>query len=150
MSGRSVVPAIKTKMKAKRSPAAPEREGHRAFVAAIGRLVRLARAKRGMTRRQLAQASGASERYLAQIEGGEGNPSVIILASIARALDVPIVELLPRSNGRTPAMANILDILGRVPLAELPALAELIESRAGQGAAVDRARRIALIGLRGA
>jgi XRE family aerobic/anaerobic benzoate catabolism transcriptional regulator len=144
------VPAIKTKMKAKRSPAAPEREGHRAFVAAIGRLVRLARAKRGMTRRQLAQASGASERYLAQIEGGEGNPSVIMLASIAQALDVPIIELLPRSNGRTAAMAQILDVLARTPRAELPALAELIESRAARGAAIDRGRRIALVGLRGA
>ena len=144
------MPAIKTKMKAKRSPAAPEREGHRAFVAAIGRLVRLARAKRGMTRRQLAQASGASERYLAQIEGGEGNPSVIMLASIAQALDVPIIELLPRSNGRTAAMAQILDVLARTPRAELPALAELIESRAARGAAIDRGRRIALVGLRGA
>ena len=44
--------------------------------AEVGRLVRLARAKRGMTRRQLAQGSGASERYLAQIESGQGNPSV--------------------------------------------------------------------------
>src|SRR5438132_14277686 len=103
---------------------APERADS-ALAGDIGRLVRLGRAKRGMTRRQLAQASGASERYLAQIEGGQGNPSVIILASIARALDVPIVELLPRSNGRTAAMARILDVLGRVPLAELPALAEL-------------------------
>src|SRR6516165_11283961 len=103
-----------------------------AVSAAVGRLVRLSRAKRGMTRRQLAQASGASERYLAQIEGGQGNPSVIILASIARALDVPIIELLPRSNGRTAAMAHILDVLGRVPVAELPALTELIERRAGQ------------------
>src|SRR5262247_901797 len=145
-----VVPAIKAKTKAKRPPAAPEREDHRAFVAAIGRVVRLSRAKRGMTRRQLAQASGASERYLAQIEGGQGNPSVIILASIARALDVPIIELIPRSNGRTAAMAQILDVLGRVPVAELPALAELIERRAGGDAAVDRGRRIALIGLRGA
>ncbi len=144
------MPAVKTKMKAKRFPAAPEREGHRAFVAAIGRLVRLARAKRGMTRRQLAQASGASERYLAQIEGGEGNPSVIMLASIAQALDVPIIELLPRSNGRTAAMAQILDVLARTPRAELPALAELIESRAARGAAIDRGRRIALVGLRGA
>ncbi len=70
-----------------------------AFAAAVGRLVRLARAKRGMTRRQLAQESGASERYLAQIESGQGNPSVIILKSIAEALDVPIIELLPRTNG---------------------------------------------------
>ena len=60
------------------------------FAAAVGRLVRLARAKRGMTRRQLAQESGASERYLAQIEGGQGNPSVIMLKGIAEALDVPI------------------------------------------------------------
>src|ERR671930_79099 len=143
-----VVPVIKDKMK--RSDAALQRDSERGFVAAIGQLVRLSRAKRGITRRQLAEASGASERYLAQIEGGQGNPSVIILASIARALDVPTVELLPRSNGRTAAMAHILDVLGRVPLAELPALAELIESRAGQDAAVDRGRRIALVGLRGA
>jgi len=144
------VPTIKAKTNAKRPPAAPEREDHRAFVAAIGRLVRLSRAKRGMTRRQLAQASGASERYLAQIEGGEGNPSVIMLASIAQALDVPIIELLPRSNGRTAAMAQILDVLARTPRAELPALAELIESRAARSAAIDRGRRIALVGLRGA
>jgi len=109
------VPTIKTKTSVKRPAAAPEREDHRAFVAAVGRLVRLARAKRGMTRRQLAHASGASERYLAQIEGGAGNPSVIMLASIAHALDVPIIELLPRSNGRSAAMAQILDVLARTP-----------------------------------
>ena len=50
--------------------------GTDAFAAAIGALVRSARAKRGMTRRQLAEQSGASERYLAQIESGQGNPSV--------------------------------------------------------------------------
>ena len=133
-----------------RAPGVPQREDHHAFIAAIGRLVRLSRAKRGMTRRQLAHASGASERYLAQIEGGQGNPSVIILASIARALDVPIIELIPRSNGRTAAMAQILDVLGRVPVAELPEIADLLERRAGQDAAADRGRRIALVGLRGA
>ena len=145
-----VVPVIRAKVPDKRSAAALQRDDQRALVAAIGRLVRLSRAKRGMTRRQLAQASGASERYLAQIEGGEGNPSVIMLASIAQALDVPIIELLPRSNGRTAAMAQILDVLARTPRAELPALAELIESRAARGAAIDRGRRIALVGLRGA
>ena len=50
-----------------------------AFAAAIGGIVRTSRAKRGMTRRQLAEQSGTSERYLAQIEGGQGNPSVIVL-----------------------------------------------------------------------
>jgi XRE family aerobic/anaerobic benzoate catabolism transcriptional regulator len=120
------------------------------FVTGIGRLVRLSRAKRGMTRRQLAQESGASERYLAQIESGQGNPSVLILKSIAQALDVPIIELLPRANGRPAAMTHVLDVLARTPVAELPALAELIESHAARHVAADRARRIALVGLRGA
>ena len=140
----------KPKRTEQRAPGVPQREDHHAFIAAIGRLVRLSRAKRGMTRRQLAQASGASERYLAQIEGGQGNPSVIILASIARALDVPIIELIPRSNGHTATMAQILDVLGRVPVAELAEIADLLERRAGPNAAADRGRHIALVGLRGA
>src|SRR5258705_9072647 len=145
------VPDLKATSKlsdARRSEA--EHPEHDIFVTGIGRLVRLARAKRGMTRRQLAQESGASERYLAQIESGQGNPSVLILKSIAQALDVPIIELLPRANGRPAAMTHVLDVLARTPVAELPALAELIESHATRHVAADRARRIALVGLRGA
>src|SRR5262249_38877128 len=119
-----------------------------AFGAEIGRLVRLGRAKRGMTRRQLAQGSGASERYLAQIESGAGNPSIIVLRSIADALDVPIVELLPSNAGRPAAFAHILDLLTRVPAEELASIADMIERRADPSA--DRGRRIALVGLRGA
>jgi XRE family aerobic/anaerobic benzoate catabolism transcriptional regulator len=123
---------------------------HDGFAAGIGRLVRLSRAKRGMTRRQLAHGSGASERYLAQIESGQGNPSIIMLQSIAQALDLPIGELLPRACGRSGAMTQILDLLGRLPQSELPAIAELIERRADAGVAPERGRRIALVGLRGA
>jgi XRE family transcriptional regulator, aerobic/anaerobic benzoate catabolism transcriptional regulator len=144
------VPGIKAKSTGGERAPDPEHFDQQAFAAAVGRLVRIARAKRGMTRRQLAQGSGASERYLAQIESGQGNPSVIILKSIAEALDVPIIELIPRTNGRTAAMTHILDLLGRMPLSELPAVAELIERRAARDAAADRGRRIALVGLRGA
>src|SRR3979490_3332982 len=123
-----VVPAgmEKSKRGDARKPEAEPPE-HAVFVTGIGRLVRLWRAKLGMTRRQLAQESGAAERYLAQIESGQGNPSVIILRSIAQALDVPIIELLPRANGRPAAMSHILDVLARLPPSELPAIAELIE-----------------------
>ena len=144
------MPGIKAKSTGGERAPDPEHFDQQAFAAAVGRLVRLARAKRGMTRRQLAQGSGASERYLAQIESGQGNPSVIMLRSIAEALDVPIIELIPRTNGRTAAMTHILDLLGRMPLSELPAVAELIERRAARDAATDRGRRIALVGLRGA
>jgi XRE family transcriptional regulator, aerobic/anaerobic benzoate catabolism transcriptional regulator len=124
--------------------------GQDAFAAEVGRLLRLARAKRGMTRRQLAHDSGISERYLAQIESGQGNPSVIILRSIAQALEAPIVELLPHSEQHSAAMSQVLDLLARVSPSELPALAELIAGRVGRDAASEQARRIALVGLRGA
>jgi XRE family aerobic/anaerobic benzoate catabolism transcriptional regulator len=148
-------PVVATKPKSKPHEKTPLEvrsadPGADAFVAEVGRLVRRGRAKRGMTRRQLALGSGASERYLAQIESGQGNPSVIILKSIAAALDVPIIELLPRPSGRTAALTHIVDLLGRMPLSELPAIAEMIEMRADADNAPDRARRIALVGLRGA
>src|SRR3954471_2920721 len=121
------LPDLKAKTKRDARGPAAEPPDHAVFVTGIGRLVRLSRAKRGMTRRQLAQESGASERYLAQIESGQGNPSVLILKSIAQALDVPVIELLPRSNDSTDAMSHILDLLGRMPQSELPTIAALIE-----------------------
>src|SRR5215510_2524815 len=124
--------------------------GGDAFAAAVGALVRSARAKRGITRRQLAEQSGASERYLAQIESGQGNPSVTILKGIADALDVPVVELLPRNGRRSAALDRIHALLASVPPSELAAIADLIEGRASADLAADRARRIALVGLRGA
>ena len=121
-----------------------------AFLAAVGREVRKNRAKRGMTRRQLAEASGTSERYLAQIESGAGNPSVSVLRAIAQALDLPTAALLPEHGARTVELGAILDLLAQVPEKELPALTKEIEARVTLRSGVDRARRIAFVGLRGA
>lgn len=124
--------------------------GETEFLGAIGHEVRRHRAKRGMTRRQLAHASQTSERYLAQIEGGGGNPSVSVLRAIAQALDLPCAALLREANGRTAELGAILDLLAQVPEAELPALRKDIEARVALPGSADRARRIALVGLRGA
>jgi XRE family aerobic/anaerobic benzoate catabolism transcriptional regulator len=75
---------------------------------------------------------------------------VIILKSIADALDLPIIELHPRSNGHAAAMTHVLDAIGRLPPSELPAVVDLIARRTGADQAADRARRIGLVGLRGA
>lgn len=120
------------------------------FLAAIGREVRRNRALRGMTRRQLAQASQTSERYLAQIETGAGNPSVSVLRAIAQAFDLPASALLPESDTRTAALGAIHGLLAQVPEPELPVLAKEIEARVARLGGADRARRIALVGLRGA
>src|ERR1700684_563150 len=146
-----VEPTAKTQLPQKADPALPGETTHpEAFLAAIGREVRRNRAKRGMTRRQLAEASGTSERYLAQIEGGAGNPSVSVLRAIAQALDLPAAALLPETGARTAALGAILDLLAQVPEGELPALAKEIEARVALPGSADRARRIALVGLRGA
>jgi len=121
-----------------------------AFGEEVGRRIRLGRAKRGMTRRQLAQESGASERYLAQIESGAGNPTILVMRAIADALEMPIAELVPEARGRSSALDRIVGLLGQLPPDELPAIAELIETHSGRAAAADRAQRIALVGLRGA
>src|ERR1700732_2305317 len=100
-----------------------------AFLAAIGSEVRRSRAKRGMTRRQLAQASQTSERYLAQIESGAGNPSASVLRAIAQAFELPAAALLPEVGARTAAHGAILDVLAQVPDDELPELAKEIATR---------------------
>ncbi|MGB6508952.1 MAG: helix-turn-helix domain-containing protein, partial [Xanthobacteraceae bacterium] len=89
----------KPKTRQKPATASPSNAaGVAAFLATIGREVRRHRAKRGMTRRQLAQASETSERYLAQIESGAGNPSASVLRAIAQALDLPASALLPEAG----------------------------------------------------
>src|SRR5665213_3657690 len=103
-----------------------------------------------MTRRQLAQASQTSERYLAQIESGAGNPSASVLRAIAQALDLPASALLPETGARKAALGVILDLLAQVPEDELPELAKMIAARVALPQSADRARRIALVGLRGA
>ncbi len=139
------------KLPAKPALAAPSgAQSTAAFLAAIGREVRKNRAKRGMTRRQLAQASLTSERYLAQIESGAGNPSVSVLRAIAQALDLPAAALLPETGARPAALDDIVELLTRVPARELPGLASEIEARLARSAGADRARRVALVGLRGA
>jgi XRE family aerobic/anaerobic benzoate catabolism transcriptional regulator len=140
-------------MAAPRLKSEPRQAGadrHDDFVAGIGALVRSGRARRGMTRRQLAAQSGASERYLAQIESGQGNPSIVILSAIAAALEVPVSELLPHGGIRDGAFDHIVDLLRRTPPSDLPTIAALIEGRAAAVPLDERARRIALTGLRGA
>jgi XRE family transcriptional regulator, aerobic/anaerobic benzoate catabolism transcriptional regulator len=129
---------------------APAAQGMTTFLAAIGQEVRKHRAKRGMTRRQLAEASETSERYLAQIESGAGNPSVSVLRAIAQALDLSAATLLPDAGARTTEFGALIDILTQIPKEELPALAKEIEARTAARAGTDRAQRIALVGLRGA
>jgi XRE family aerobic/anaerobic benzoate catabolism transcriptional regulator len=64
------------------------------FLAGVGRCVRELREQRGVTRRWLAQQADVSERYLGQLEAGDGNISIVLLRRVAVALGVQIAALL--------------------------------------------------------
>jgi transcriptional regulator with XRE-family HTH domain len=53
------------------------------FLTQLGVRVREMRGTFGMSRRELARRSGMSERYVAQIEAGKGNVSIVRLLRIA-------------------------------------------------------------------
>jgi DNA-binding XRE family transcriptional regulator len=55
------------------------------FLAQLGERVRSLRMLRDMSRRDLARQSGISERYIAQIEAGRGNVSIVLLLRLAQA-----------------------------------------------------------------
>jgi XRE family aerobic/anaerobic benzoate catabolism transcriptional regulator len=116
----------------------------------IGARVRTERAKRGTTRKVLAAQCQTSERYLAQIETGDANPSVLVLDSIARALGLSPADLVPSPGRPDPGRRELLARLQRLPTAELAALVGSHDGAERSRAPNRRARRIALIGLRGA
>lgn len=97
-----------------------------------------------MSRKLLADHAGISERYITQIESGKGNVSIAILRQIAAALGVPLARLVAGEHP-SPELALINEFLARLSPAQLR---EAYASLAGT--AVNRADRVALIGLRGA
>lgn len=119
-----------------------------AFLIGLGQRVRSARAARGMTRKILARDSGVSERYLAQLEAGRGNVSVLVLLQVAGAMAMP-VDLLLRETETADQRAAI-DLIARMGSGELKETVEWLRGQSSKQVGNGRARRIGLIGLRGA
>jgi XRE family aerobic/anaerobic benzoate catabolism transcriptional regulator len=82
-----------------------------AYLSLLGERVRAWRNEQGVTRKALSVASGVSERYLAQLEAGEGNISVLLLRKVARAMGVP-VESLVREEERKEKCIALLGLRG--------------------------------------
>lgn len=121
------------------------------WLTAMGERLRSIRARRGLSRRALAQTAGVSERHMANLEGGIGNASILVLRQIATALDCALAEITGDETTGTPEWLMIRNLLHGRSDADLKrvrvALTALFESPSG---ASQRRCRIALIGLRGA
>jgi XRE family aerobic/anaerobic benzoate catabolism transcriptional regulator len=118
------------------------------FLANLGLRVRQGRVERGMARTALSRAADVSERYLAQLEAGEGNASVVLLRRIAAALGMRIADLLDSGEPVT-EQRLIQRFLSSLPPQRLEEVLRRLTQDFGQEEAVRR-KRITLIGLRGA
>jgi XRE family aerobic/anaerobic benzoate catabolism transcriptional regulator len=128
---------------------APGHQGEDAqFLAAMGKRVRDAREQRGMARKVLAQSAGVSERYLAQLEAGDGNASVLLLRHVARALGLALPELL-ETREHPVEQRLIRRFLEQVPEQRLEDIVFRLMRDFGREESTRR-KRIALVGLRGA
>lgn len=121
---------------------------NRATIAEVGTRVRAWRARRGMTRKQLAADSGLSERFLADVEGGKGNVSINSLEAAARALNITLLDLL--QDAPRPALARVHGLLSRLEDAQLDQAYAVLGATFGLTDDQGREQRIALVGLRGA
>ena len=64
------------------------------FLESVGAAVRARREQKGWSRRELAETSGVSERFLAQLETGDGNISLRRFAEVAHSLGTTPAALL--------------------------------------------------------
>jgi XRE family aerobic/anaerobic benzoate catabolism transcriptional regulator len=119
------------------------------FLSRLGERVRTMRSRRGMSRKVLARHSDVSERYLAQLEAGEGNCSIVLLRRIAEAMSVPVAELVDDRPERPLEAVLLEQFLGRLSAGEIGEARNLLLDRFGGSTSAMRRDRVALIGLRG-
>jgi len=121
------------------------------FLQELGQRVRTTRGLRGMSRKVLARVSGISERYIAQLESGLGNVSIVLLRRIAHALAIPLDDLIPTPD-TAPDWPLLRDLLRQATPEQIAQAKEILTGKSGARPAARRngVSRIALIGLRGA
>jgi len=115
------------------------------FLEQLGQRVRTMRALRGMSRKVLARVSGISERYIAQLEAGRGNVSIVLLRRVSNAMGAHLEDLIPAAEP-SPDWAVIRDLLRK---AQPTQIAQAKDILAGQNASMQRLKSFAGIALIG-
>jgi XRE family aerobic/anaerobic benzoate catabolism transcriptional regulator len=133
----------------KKPPASGKNDRAGQLMTEVSQRVRATRSRRGLTRKNLAHHSGISERYLAQVENGEANISLALLARIAEALGVSIESLLPIGDNnsiRHERLGKLIDLMDADTREEAY---QVLNEAFGKPRGGNRTG-VALIGLRGA
>jgi XRE family transcriptional regulator, aerobic/anaerobic benzoate catabolism transcriptional regulator len=120
------------------------------YLQSLGDRVRAARARHGMTRKILATQSGVSERYLAQLETGRGNVSILVLRQIAAAMDLDILDLLSDTVITNLEARLLHQEFDRLSPEQQKEARYLLQQNFPSLNFAKRGTRISLVGLRGA
>jgi XRE family aerobic/anaerobic benzoate catabolism transcriptional regulator len=113
----------------------------------LGSRVRHERTRCGFSRKQLADRSGISLRFLAQVEAGQANISLQRLEEVATALGVPLTFLLdPQPLEELSLPGELQHLLASRTPDEMSEILDWVTERFDQ----RKQRRVALLGLRGA
>src|SRR3982075_4363255 len=121
------------------------------FLEQLGQRVRTMRALRGMSRKVLAKVSGISERYIAQLESGKGNVSIVLLRRVSNAMAAHLEDLIPAGEP-APDWPVIRDLMRKATPSQIAHARDILSGQ-GNGASTHRQMAfagLALIGLRGA
>jgi XRE family transcriptional regulator, aerobic/anaerobic benzoate catabolism transcriptional regulator len=118
------------------------------FLDQLGQRVRTMRALRGMSRKVLAKVSGISERYIAQLESGKGNVSIVLLRRVSNAMGAHLEDLIP-SNEPAPDWPVIRDLIRKATPDQIAHAKDVLSGNGATQRQLSFAG-IALIGLRGA
>lgn len=114
------------------------------FLEKLGNRVRTMRGVRGMSRKVLSSVSGLSERYIAQLEAGQGNVSIVLLRRVSAAMGAHLEDIIPSAD-MSPDSLVIRDLIRNATPQQIAKAKEVLS---GHGS--PRHAGIALIGLRGA
>ncbi len=129
----------------KRGSTAPDES----YLRLVGERVRLQRVRLSMSRKVLSQASGVSERYLAELERGTGNASLLILRRIAGAMCLKVSDFVSETPERPVDLTLAITQLERLGPRDVMEARQILADRFGVRK-VKPAGLIALVGLRGA
>jgi len=127
--------------------AAAEKEIPDELLERLGQKVRALRAGRGMTRKMLAADSAVSERYLAQLEQGQGNISIALLQRVALALRTDLAVLVRGGKSVSAEQVLINELVQRLDIDDQHRALQLLYQNFS---ASHDCKRIALVGMRGA
>ena len=122
-------------------------ESVKALLDLVGKRVRSTRKQKELSRRELSAASGISQRYLAQLESGEGNISIGLLQRLALALDKKIEAFLSSDDELSADLTTVTALYANADINTRARAMQILTTGQSKN---QKSERICLMGLRGA